>query len=134
MSVTAAPNVTGGRMSAGARNMAAVDPGPISELNPGFGVFYNDAMLRFQDYGRGAGDRRHAPQLPNAQRFDTPSEAFAQVYEESQQSGDVGRPLEGIDGPSFRGTLARAIDIYETNMRVVSGNTNVLGESLSINL
>jgi|SaaInl7_135m_RNA_FD_contig_21_744560_length_493_multi_6_in_0_out_0_1 hypothetical protein len=135
MAAGAPSSLSGGRPAAGTRNIANAEPAAVEELSPQFGLFFDDANLRFQDYGYLPGQRQREPTLlPSASRFDTTTQSFAEIYELAQMSGDVGGPIMSESGPVFARPVAQAIGIYETNARVVAGENNQLGESLSIQL
>ena len=128
-------SLSGGRPAAGTRNIANAEPAAVEELSPQFGLFFDDANLRFQDYGFLPGQRQREPaHLPSHSRFDTSSQSFAEMYELAQLSGDVGGPVMSEGAPVFSGPVSQAIAIYETNARVVSGEINRLGEPLSMQL
>ena len=135
MAVGAPTGYSGGKPAAGTRNIANVEAMPVEELSPGFGVYYNDANLRFQDYGYLPGERYRNPQrLPSAQRYETPSQSYMSMFELAQNAGDVGGPVISDGAPVFSGTVSRVIEIYETNARVTAGEAATRGESLSMTL
>ena len=135
MAAGAPSSLSGGRPAAGTRNIANAEPVAVEELSPQFGLFFDDANLRFQDYGYLPGKHQQEPShLPSHSRFDTPSQSFAEMYELAQMSGDVGGPVMSEGAPVFSGPVSHAIAIYETNARVIAGEINQLGGSLSIHL
>jgi hypothetical protein len=94
-------------------------------------VAFDASAFGFAEEGRGAFDRggdrsrQHTPGLISA-----PSQTFASILESGDQffsGGDDGK----IRSPKFAGLVAKAIQIYETNAKVISGTNNVLGTSFS---
>ena len=133
---TPAPSaVSGGRVAAGARNVANVDGAPIEELSPKIGASLDDGAFLFNDFskGRGSGSKgRGTDQMVGNLR--ATSQAFAAFLEfETSPEHGVGSDLSG-GASSFSAVIARAIGTYATNARVISGGITPLGSSLSLSL
>ena len=128
--------VVGGRLAAGARNVATVDRAPIEALNPKMGTLLDDGASLFHAYQRDdPPPQRDAP--PDARGpglVRSTSQAFAAFLDfdghgepgnESTRKGRI---------PTFTGVLSRAITTYETNARVIGGTMVPRGATLSLSL
>lgn len=129
-----AASVSGSRMAAGARNVATVDrAAPIEELSPKLGASLDDARFLFPEYERGGTRQRSQGGSYTPGILRSTSQAFAAFLE--FERGGAGTDSAIVGGtPAFAGLVSRAINIYETNARVVSGSIVPLGQSLSITL
>ena len=129
--------VSGGRLAPSARSIANVDGAPIEELSPKIGAHLDDGAQLFQEFGHGgrggAGKGRHVPQNGSGS-FDATSQAFAAFieFEAGPENGGDNRINGG--GSRFAGLLAKAINTYETNARVISGSLTPKGSALSLSL
>jgi hypothetical protein len=128
--------LVGGRLAAGARNVATVDRTPIEALNQKMGTLLDDGASLFQAYQRddrspnreGQADGRGMGLVRST------SQAFA-AFLEFDGSGEISGDEARKSGVStFAGMLGRAITTYETNARVISGTMVPRGTTLSINL
>jgi hypothetical protein len=134
---TAAPTpVSGVRQPAGARSVATVDAAPIEEVSPKAGVSYEETGFLFQDYGQGGHfqDRNRGPiRNPLTYGVNATSQTFAAIFEVAQatRSGGTGG---GLGAAFVAGLLSKAIDIYESNAKVIAGTEAVRGGTLSISL
>lgn len=126
-------SVSGGRQATGARNIASVDRAQIEEISPKAGVSPDEAKFTFQDYGRSP-DRRERLPAPRSTVFDTPSQAFATVFEMFREGDGGGTDGEATTASTFGALLARAVGTYENNVRIVEGTYNTRGASLNMNL
>ncbi len=133
--LTTATAVAGGRLAAGARNVAVVDPTAVEETNPGVGASFNDASFLSHDFAhRHSNEGNQHPGGQDGGGFNTPSRDFAAMIAFQENAGDPGQRGVVTRSRGFAGLVAKAIHIYETNAKVISGNHNVLGTSLSITL
>ncbi len=131
---TTATAVASGRMAAGARNVAVVDPTAVEEMNAGVGVSFNDASFLSHDFAHrhsNEGDQHSGGQGGG---FNTPSRDFAAMIAFQENAGDPNQRGVITRSQGFAGLVAKAIQIYETNAKVISGDYNILGTSLSITL
>ena len=105
----------------------------VEELQSSTNVSFDSAAYGFReeeqssfDHQRGNRQPHHQPGVVNA-----PTQAFAAMLEggETASGGDDGRD---VNAPLFSTLISKAIDIYETNARVVSGENYVLGTSVSL--
>ncbi len=126
----------GSRLAAGARGVATVGGSPVEELSPNVGASFNNAPFLAPEYERrGFGNRTEDQRLGgDASRFITPSQSFASLLE-SRDGAGLNSPGAGTPGvrSKFTGLLARAIKVYETNAKVVSGTLELPGAKLSVN-
>ena len=106
----------------------------VEQLYGSSGVAFNAAAFGFAEEGRASfergGDgrpRQHAPGLINA-----PTQTFAALLEAGDQFFGGGAADEAkIRARKFTGLVSKAIEIYETNAKIISGTNNVLGTSFS---
>lgn len=135
MPTAPAATVSGGRLAAGARNIANADGAPIEELSPKVGASLDDGAFLFNDFskGRGSDKGRHHPE-PAVGNLRATSQSFAAFLEFENSSEQGVNSDVGGGGPSFSAIISRAIGAYETNARVISGGLTPLGSSLSLNL
>ncbi len=119
-----------------ARNTANVDGAPIEELSPKLGAHLDDDAELFQEYGEGRGGagKGRQPREPRLGTFQATSQAFA-AFLEFETGPDRGGDTRISGGASrFAGLVAKAINTYETNARVISGGITPKGSSLSLSL
>lgn len=122
------------RPTAGNSNVASVTRAPIEAMNAKLGTSLADAFLfhAYQNDNQPTPER-HASQTGRGLVRAT-SQAFA-AFLEFDTGYDVGSDTGSRGGVvSFAGVLARAIETYETNARVISGADVPRGKILSINL
>ena len=125
----------GGRQPAGMRSIATVESAPIEAVSPQAGVSYDDSHFLFQDYsqGRRSQDRHRGPvRNPLTQGVNATSQTFAAIFELNQGTNSSG--AGGGSGAAFAaGLLSKAINIYESNAKVIAGTEAVRGSTISIN-
>ncbi len=127
--------VAGGRLAAGVRNVAVVDPTAVEETNPNVGASFNDATFLSHDFAhRYSNEGGQHPGGQGGGGFITPSRVFAAMIAFQENAGDPGQRGVVTRSREFAGLVAKAIHIYETNAKVISGNHNTLGTSLSMTL
>jgi hypothetical protein len=106
----------------------------VDELQSSANVSFNSAAYGFSEENRSSFDHQRGNRQPHHQPgvVNAPTQAFAALLE----SGDAGsgRDSRGNDvsGSQFSGLISKAIKIYETNARVISGDNYVLGTSVSL--
>ena len=126
------PNVSTNR-NVGISRVASVHSG-VDELQTNSGVSFDTGDFRFREddhssfeRGNNRSSRQHQTGL-----FTAPTQAFAAMIER----GGSDRPDDNAPGdvkaPKFVGVVSKAISIYETNARVISGESNILGTSVSL--
>lgn len=109
----------------------------VEETNPAVGTFLDDSVFAFHQEERrntpsnqGEGRRNRA----NVFLFNAPSQTFASLVERR----DTGGSVAGGDGQGqvrrYVGTVPKAISIYETNAKVISGTMEKLGTSVRLTL
>lgn len=140
--LVATASAPGARMAAGLRNVATVDRMPVEGMSAKNGTFLDDAGFLYQEYTRddlqggvdyGAGGRGRRTPLPSVGMMRTTSQAFAAFLEfervDGVQRGSAagGARLSGV-------AISQAIDIYETNSRVIGDGAPSVGSSLSMML
>lgn len=126
--------IAANRPTAGASNVASVTRSPIEALNPKLGTSLADAFLfhAYQNDNQSPPDH-HTGETGGGLVRST-SQAFA-AFLEFDAGQDVGAESGSRGGmTSFAGVLARAIDTYETNARVISGSDVPRGSTLSVSL
>lgn len=128
--------LVGGRLAAGARNVATVERAPVEALNPKLGTLLDDGAFLFHAYQRNdpPPERDDRPDGRGLGLVRSSSQAFA-AFLEFDGGGEPGGESSRHGGTApFSGTLSRAISTYEANARVISGTAVPCGASLSINL
>ena len=110
----------------------------VEELPQGASVSFESAAYGFQqdapsffDHNRGSHDQHTSRQ--NTVGINAPSQTFAAMLEFPEAAGGRNENAAG-DGSAapLAGVVARAIEIYETNAKIVSGESNILGTSVSL--
>lgn len=145
----AAGSMVGGRMPAGMRNVASTDRSALVESSASrTGIGFQDSAFLYQGYfgpknfddeeqqGNGQGYQRR-PSTPLLGRLDATSQTFAAVMESQslRTASLIGE--DGLGSPrAFANLVAKAIDTYETNARVIRGEGSAVsrGGTLSISL
>ena len=61
-----------------------------------------------------------------------PTQAFAEMLEAGETATDGSSDGRDINAPRFSTLISKAIEIYENNARVGSGENYVLGTSVSL--
>jgi len=133
---TSATTVAGGRLAAGARNVATADRAPVEAINPRMGTLLDDGAFLFHAYQRNdpPPERDDRPDGRGIGLVRSTSQAFA-AFLEFEGGGESTGESSGRGGAvASSRSLARAISAYETNARVISGTDVPCGASLSINL
>ncbi len=132
--VAAQPNVPANRFGSASR--ASTTSQNVDELQTSSGVSFNSAQFRFHEDDRTfldrGGDRRSRHSQTGL--FTAPTQAFAAMFGGSDSSNPGGSSAADVKSPRFAGLVSKAISIYENNARVVAGDINVLGTSISIAL
>lgn len=130
--VAQVPNVSTNRNVATTR--VASTPGGVDELQTSSGVSFDTAEFRFREDDHSLferGDNRPSRQHQTG-IFTAPTQAFTAMLEK----GGSNRPDDNASGdvktPRFAGLVSKAIAIYEANARIVSGEGNILGTSVSL--
>lgn len=104
----------------------------VEQLYANAGPSFNPAAFGYTEEFRPSVDRdanrRNRQNTPGV--FSAPSQTFAAILEGGDQffsGGDA-----DARSSRFGGLVSKAIETYETNARVVTGNNNVLGTSVSL--
>ncbi|MCH7936193.1 MAG: hypothetical protein IH994_03755 [Proteobacteria bacterium] len=106
----------------------------VEELQSSANVSFDSAAYGFREEDRSTfnhqgGNRQphHQPGVVNA-----PTQAFAAMLEGGEASTSGKSDGRDVNAPRFSALISKAIEIYETNARVVSGENYVLGTSVSL--
>ncbi len=108
----------------------------VEELPEGTSVSFESAAFGFRQDAPAAFDRNGGHEQPSARHhsgsINAPSQTFATLLEAPETAG--GSRNAAGDGPAapLPGVVARAIEIYETNAKIVGGESNILGTSVSL--
>lgn len=127
---TAPANVTSGRLQGGPRTVASADASPIEETSAQEGVLFNDALL-FQDEELADHRRRDSSNGAPLVEYAGSSQTFAAIFENSEAT--TGNAQQ-VRSRGFANLVARAIDVYETNVKIIHGTTEPRGSTLSLTL
>ncbi len=127
-------NVAPSRVPAGVRRAPTYDQGvAVEETAPIIGA---RTPGQERDYDRKSFAEEQQPHPPsiNPGVIDAPSEIFISLFENNL----VGSGASGDKAGSVRGfaiaLMARAVNIYETNAKVISGEYDTRGTSLNFTL
>ena len=125
----------GGRQPAGMRSVATMESAPIEAMSPQGGVSHDDSHFLFQDFGQGrrSQDRHQGPvRNPLIQGVNSTSQTFAAIFELNQGINSDG--AGGGSGAAFAaGLMSKAINIYESNAKLIASTEAVRGSTISIN-
>ncbi len=109
----------------------------VEELPEGASVSFESAAFGFQQgapssFDHNASREQHTPRHHTG-RLNASSQTFAAMLELPETTGSGNRDAAG-DGSvtPFAGVVARAIAVYEANAKIVSGEGNILGTSVSL--
>jgi hypothetical protein len=128
---TAPTNVSAGRLQGGSRSVATADSTPVEGASPQDGVLFNDALLYQEDTAFDRQSRERSQGNVPLENAGT-SQTFAAIFEDTGASG--GRDVQAARSRGFANIVARAINIYETNVRVIQGSAHPRGSTLSVSL
>ncbi len=125
------PNVSTNR-NVGISRVASVHSG-VDELQTNSGVSFDTGDFRFREddhsffeRGNNRSSRQHQTGL-----FTAPTQAFTALFESGSDRPDDNAPGD-VKTPRFAGLVSKDISIYETNARIISGEINILGTSVSL--
>ncbi len=110
----------------------------VEELPEGASVSFESAAFDFRQDAASSFDRNGGGHEQRAPRqsiggFSASSQTFAAMLETPGAGGVGSRNAAGDDAQApLAGVVARAIQIYETNAKIVSGESNILGTSVSL--
>ena len=130
--VAPVPNVSTNRNVGNTRVASSL--GRVDELQTSSGVSFDTAEFRFREDDHSLFERGndHPSRQQQTGLFTAPTQAFTAMLEQ----GGSNRPDDNAPGnvktPKFAGLVSKAIAIYETNARIVSGEGNILGTSVSL--
>lgn len=131
--------IAASRPTVAASNVASLGRSPIEALNAKLGTSLGDAFLfnaacnAYQNGGRHSGEGEQTGERGEGLVCAT-SQAFSAFLEfDSGSESAAGTGWRG-GSTSFAGVLARAINTYETNARIISGSMVPRGTTLSLNL
>ncbi len=109
----------------------------VEELSGGASVSFESAAFDFRQgeassFDRDGGREQHTPRQ-HIGSLNAPSQTFAALLETPETAGAGNRDAAGNGSQApLAGVVARAIQIYETNAKIVSGESNILGTSVSL--
>ena len=109
----------------------------VEELPQGASVSFESAAYGFRQDAPSSFDRNGShdqhPPRHHTGGINAPSQTFAALLESPETAGGGNRNAAG-DGPAtpLPGVVARAIEIYETNAKIVGGESNILGTTVSL--
>ena len=137
-SAPVAPQPTASKSRAGTGHRVASLGGSVDELSSSIGLALDGAThdnSRGDDAGLGSQNQPsgQSPQdgaFAYGRLFRADSSVFAAIFEGAANSGN-----NAPDGPPrISAPVSKAINIYETNAKVIAGNYTLPGMSLSIRL
>ena len=140
---TGNPNQVASARGAPAVPFGGMDYRPeVQAVAAGTGVLLGSAEFSYEQGRRGPDlaldyrrERRSTPQSWSL--IQTPSETFARILEsvfDGAEGGAKAGSVIGSAGRRFQDVIARAIATYETNAKIIHGETVALGGAVSIRL
>jgi hypothetical protein len=124
--------VSSGRLQGGLHTVSSSDASPVEETGSigQDSVLFNDALLYQQEdqtkHGQGKG-REASVSIEYAGS----SQMFANIFEDvDHRNGEV----QTARSKGFANLVARAIDVYETNIQLIKGTATPRGTNLSLRL
>ncbi len=119
------------RSLSGVRSVASVDGGPIEEMSAYVGVTNNQAAFHDNYSHDKDRDNRERERTLQVGHVHTSTKAFASVFSSNGAPSEAKDKLEMTNVNGLLGLLGYAINIYETNARVVSNNNGFAGTNIS---
>jgi len=112
---------------------------PIDEASPGAGLVFDTAVaFGFQEHDpNNTSEQRHSDRRQNPLingLVNAPSQSFAAMLEENESVDGFTPVNEPGRIRKFANVVAKAIQTYETNAIIISGNAPKAGRELSLNL
>ncbi len=106
----------------------------VEELYSSANVSFNSAAYGFREEDRSSFDHQRENRQPHHQPglVNAPTQAFAALLEAAETATGGNRDGRDVNAPRFSVLISKAIEIYETNARVASGENYVLGTSVSL--
>ena len=133
-----------GRVHAGLRPTASVDRSPIEGITTKNNAFLDDSGFLYQEYSKdglqggdgfgGSGSRGRRPALPSIGPMRATSQAYAAFLEYEGGASGVARGTLTGGAAMSNMLISRAINIYETNSRIIHDAPAPIGSSLSLML
>ncbi len=117
---TVPANTTSVRQQTVMRANAANDGSPVEETNAQSSVSFNTAML-FQNNGQTGEQEDDSSKGRTLVEYVGSSQSFANIVEESVRASGSGQG-GAVVRRGFSGYVTRAINIYESNARVIHGS------------
>ena len=134
-SVTSSPpaSTSSVRQVAVSRVQSAVDGAPVEETSAQTNVSFDTAML-FQNQEQTGDQKEDSSNSKTLIDYASSNQAFASILEETSTAVQAGGLREG-SRRGFSGYVAKAINVYEENARVIHGTgPDRRGSTLSLNL
>ncbi len=129
-------NVANARLSPPSR-VVSYAGNSVEELSEGASVSFESAAFGFRQDAPSSFDQNanHEQRTPGRHigNFNASSQTFAAMLEARETAGGGNRDAAG-DGfaTPYTVVVAKAIQIYETNAKIVGGESNILGTSVSL--
>ena len=106
----------------------------VEELQYSTNVSFDSAAYGFREEDRSSFNHQGGNRQPHHQPgvVTAPTQAFAAMLEDGETASGGRSGGNDVNAPRFSGLISKVIEIYETNARVISGDNNVLGTSVSL--
>lgn len=136
--VSSAPSpVAASRVSGGARSVASLDGGPISELFGQGGIRGEADNQNFENFNDDGRRRDRGREQPTTLKLQGTSRSFTMLFEENTAedlSVSTGNREYGgrTRKPAFQAYMNFATSLYDNNTRAIKGESNVRGGSMNI--
>ena len=108
--------------------------GSVEELQSSVNVSFDSAAFGFREQDRSSFDHQRGNRQPHHQPgvVNAPTQAFAAMLEAGETATGGSSDGRDVNARRFSTLISKAIEIYENNARVVSGENYVLGTSVSL--
>ena len=130
--VASPTNVSSTRLPGGLRTTGSTDARPVEGVNPQEMVLFNEALL-YQEKEPTNNPRHEQSRNGPPLEYAGSTQAFAAMFEEGHSPSVAPKP-RGSRPRGYTTIVARAINTYENNVRVVQGLANQRGEHVSMTL
>ena len=130
--VATQPHVSANRLGPSTR--VASSGHPVDELQNSVGTSLDSDAFRFHEEDNSLfdhGGNRHARQHQTG-IFMAPTQTFAAMFESGGSGRGDDESASNVKTTRFAGLVSKAIAIYENNARIIAGEGNVLGTSVSL--
>lgn len=131
---TATASAVAARYAGASPTVASISQPAVESPNSGVGLAFDTTTFAFREDPRGfASNDNHQQRQPwTGTTLLASSQTFAAIMEAGGGSGDAAAHASGAR--HFQGVLSKAISTYETNAKIIHGQIEPRGTSVSMRL